>query len=195
MPEVETWTFNPIERGDGDIRRLGINFGAPGDRRAENGTLWLDYPSHGGSSPAVEIETTPEHPTWFTRHSSRIEKGVLTWVEASGAKGIKDISIKLTSSGKKKVESDEAGAEKRYTVRLHFAEPDGKAQGQRVFDISINGKTVLKDFDIVKEGGAPNIGIVKEFTVVQASDTMRISLKPRRRGSKTVICGIELIAE
>ncbi|MBN2270192.1 MAG: PQQ-binding-like beta-propeller repeat protein, partial [Sedimentisphaerales bacterium] len=195
MPEVETWTFNPIARGEGDIRRVGVNFGAPGDRKAENGTLWLDYPSRGGSSPAVSLTTKPEEPKWFTRHSSRIEKGVLPWVEASGAKGISNISIKLTSSGKKKVESDEAGAEKRYTVRLHFAEPDGKAQGRRVFDISINGKTLLKKFDIAKEAGAPNIGIVKEFTVVQASDTMHISLKPRKRRGEPVICGIELIAE
>ena len=191
IPEVETWTFNPIKRGAGDIRRVGINFGAPGDRKAENGTLWLDYPSRGGPSPAVEVTTVPRQPIWFSRHSSRIEKGVLPWVEASGAKGIKKISIKLAGSGRKE---NEAGAERRYTVRLHFAEPDGKAQGERVFDIAINGKGVLKDFDIVKEAEAPNIGIVKEFAAVPASDTMRISLRPRR-GSETVICGIELIAE
>jgi len=196
MPEVDTWTFNSIKSSRDDIRRVGINFGAPGDRKAGNGTLWLDYPSRGGSSPAVSITTTPKKPKWFGRHSSRIHKGVLKWVEASGAKGITNITIKLTDSGRKdEDEPAENAAEKRYTVRLHFAEPDGMNEGQRIFDIAIGGETLMEDFDIVKEAGGPNIGIVKEFSAVKATDTMSISLKPGTEESETLICGIELHAE
>ena len=32
-----------------------MNFGAPGDRRSPDGTLWLEYPSVGGKSPDVPI--------------------------------------------------------------------------------------------------------------------------------------------
>jgi endoglucanase len=43
----------------------------------------------------------------------------------------------------------------KYTVRLHFAETyDGiTGEGQRVFSITINEKTVLEDFDPYKEAG------------------------------------------
>ncbi|HIJ53866.1 MAG TPA: PQQ-binding-like beta-propeller repeat protein [Planctomycetes bacterium] len=202
MPEVEMWTFNPIKAGDMSIRRLGINFGAPGDRKAGNGTLWLDYPSVGGPSPAVKMTIAPMKPKWFRSHSSRIHKGVLEWVEASGAKGITSINIKLTASGKKKAESAVSEPDpladpnqRRYTIRLHFAEPDRMSEGQRVFDVAIQGNTVMEDFDIVKEAGAPNIGIVKEFSGVQASDSVDISLDSKIEGVETVVCGIELVVE
>jgi len=43
----------------------------------------------------------------------------------------------------------------KYTVRLHFAETyDGiTAAGERVFSVTINDQTVLKDFDPFKEAG------------------------------------------
>ena len=201
MPEVETWTFNPIKAGNRPIRTLGINFAAPGDRKAGNGTLWLDYPSVGGPSPAVKMTIAPKKPKWFRSHSSRIRKGVLKWVEASGAKGITSINIKL-AAGRGKPESGASGPDPlpdckkgRYTVRLHFAEPDTMSEGQRIFDIAIQGDTVLKDFDIVKEAGAPGIGIVREFAGVQASEGLEISLDSKVEGVETVICGIELFAE
>jgi len=64
-----------------------------------------------------------------------------------------------------------------------------------VFDIAIQGKTLLEDFDIVKEAGARNIGIVKEFAAVTVADVLSISLKPKAEDCETVICGIELTAE
>ncbi len=50
-----------------------------------------------------------------------------------------------------------------HTVRLHFAETFWTAAGQRVFNVSINGATVLTDFDIVAAAGATHRAIVKEF--------------------------------
>jgi hypothetical protein len=51
----------------------------------------------------------------------------------------------------------------KYTVRLHFAETyDGiMAEGERVFSVSINGQTVLKDFDPFKEAGGYQKPVVK----------------------------------
>jgi len=197
MPEVETWTFNPV-KGGGEIRRVGINFGAPGDRKADNGTLWLDYPSRGGPSPSVGVSIVPDEPKWFRRHSSRIREGRLKWVEASGAKGLTSITLRLVPREKQKEdESGEAGsrpaeetAGKRYTVRMHFAEPDNISCGGRVFDIAVEDKTVVEDFDIFKEAGGRNIGIVREFGGVQVRDTLTISLRPKAEDVETVICGI-----
>ncbi|MDD4097900.1 MAG: PQQ-binding-like beta-propeller repeat protein, partial [Lentisphaeria bacterium] len=52
-PEMELWASNqPIQQLDGRIRQVGINLGAPGDRRADNGTLWLHAPR---LAPSPEI--------------------------------------------------------------------------------------------------------------------------------------------
>ena len=42
--------------------------------------------------------------------------------------------------------------------------------GQRVFDVAVQGTTVLKGLDIVREAGGRNRALVKEFTDVEASE-------------------------
>lgn len=53
----------------------------------------------------------------------------------------------------------------KYTVRLHFAETYSGigSEGERVFSVTINDKTVLKDFDPYKAAGGPEKPVVKEF--------------------------------
>jgi len=58
----------------------------------------------------------------------------------------------------------------KYTVRLHFAETyDGvTGDGQRVFSITINEKTVLENFDPYKEAGGfqkPVVKTIKTLTI------------------------------
>lgn len=50
-----------------------------------------------------------------------------------------------------------------YTVRLHFAETSFKAAGGRRFQVEINGRPVLADFDVFKEAGGGNKALVREF--------------------------------
>ncbi|MCU1314114.1 MAG: hypothetical protein JWM54_1871, partial [Acidobacteriaceae bacterium] len=51
-----------------------------------------------------------------------------------------------------------------HTVKLHFAELYWSASGQRVFNVAINGNTVLPNFDIVAAAGSNNKAVVKTFT-------------------------------
>ena len=209
MPEVETWAFSSLEPGTLPIQRVGVNLGAPGDRLADNGTLWLEYPSVGGASPKLDIATTPAKPSFFRRHSLRLSRGDLKWVEASGAKGLKSIRIGL--AGHKpgvKIEvsrlrleipnpqiSDTPVTPRTYTVSLHFMEPDDTKPGERVFDVALGDQTVLKGFDIVAEAKSPNVGIVKRFPGIRASDAITVSLTPADPSMETILCGIEIIAE
>lgn len=202
MPDVETWTFSDIEPSDAPIQRVGINFGAPGDRKADSGTLWLEYPSVGGASPELDISLTPEEPSWFRAHSLRLKRGNLKWVEASGARGVRSIRVRVSGLRRKAGETDddrqssEPSAEERsFTVRLHFMEPDNKEPGQRVFDVAIGEHKVLEAFDIVAEAQWPLVGIVKEFSDIRASESIDIALTPAAPGVETIICGIEIIAE
>ncbi len=209
MPELEMWAFSSLEPGTLPIQRVGVNLGAPGDRVADNGTLWLEYPSVGGSSPKLDIVTTPEKPSFFRRHSLRLTGGDLKWVEASGAKGLRSIRVGL--AGHKpglKIEvsrvrleipnpqvSDTPVPPRTYTVSLHFMEPEDKKPGERVFDVALGDQTVLKGFDIVAEAKSPNVGLVKRFPGIPASDSITVSLTPADPSMETILCGIEIIAE
>ena len=66
--------------------------------------------------------------------------------------------------------------------------------GQRVFDVVIQGKVVLDDFDIAREAKGSNIGVAKYFSDIEISDELNIKLKPVESSSikETIICGIEL---
>ena len=186
-PDVEIWTFNDIPRGGEPVKRVGINFGAPGDRVDNNGTLWLDYPSRGGPSPDIPITTSPKNPEWYCHHSSRIESGGLKWVAASGVKGLRSVTLTL---------SDRPWRIWPYTVRLYFAEDDDLKPGERVFDVVIQGEPVLQDFDIVREAGAPHRVVVKEFGNILAGEKLTVSFIPSRSASngKPLVSGLEVLA-
>ncbi len=188
MPEVETWTSFGSQTPKQPVRRVGINLGAPGDRKADDGTLWLEYPSVGGSSPTVSVTITPEKPEWFRRHSSQIAGPGLAWVAASGAKGLTSLKIQLGTSDKQP---------RAYVVRLHFAEPDDVRPGDRTFDVQLQGKPALKSLDVAKEAGGRHHSLVKEFPGVQVGDDLVIELipNPANKHHATILSGVEIQAE
>jgi outer membrane protein assembly factor BamB len=187
MPEAEMWTYFGTKDVKGPVQRLGLAFGAPGDRRAENGTLWLEYPSTGGASPVVSVHTKPTDVEFFRHHSSSIE-GPLNWVGASGIAGAAEITIGVGSNSK---------TPRHFTVRLIFAEPDTLKPGERVFDVLLQDKTVLRDFDILREAGGTRRTLIKEFTGVSAVAQLVVRLRPAANGSlrTPVLSGVEIIAE
>ncbi len=65
-----------------------------------------------------------------------------------------------------------------FTVRLVFAEPEHIKTGERVFDVAVQGKVVLKDFDIVRDAGGPRHSLVKEFTGIEANGQLSVRLTP-----------------
>lgn len=233
MPDMEMWSYSQfgLDSRQGDrILRVGINFGAPGNRRAADGTLWLEHPHVGdGNAPRLGVEGIGPNMKWFRRHSSQITDAGESqpWIAASGLIGECEMIITpslcrplLVKPVKKSDDDDDdkPGAAKKggakpkaaapvptpepllkvdypplpHTVRLHFSEPESLPAGRRVFDVMLQGKTVLKNFDPAAEGGI----LVCEFTGVSIGADLRITLKAAA-GSKAppVLCGVELIAQ
>jgi hypothetical protein len=76
------------------------------------------------------------------------------------------------------VQSDQPST-KQYRVVLHFAELNDVAVGERVFDIELQGRVVLKDFDPVAAGGGRHRAVVRTFSGIQADRAMELRLVSR----------------
>ena len=187
QPETESWTFNG-NKWKGQVQRLGINLGAPGDRLSASNTMWVEYPSIGGPSQDIPVKTSPRDINWFSQHSLFMQGSELTWVAASGAKGIDSIKIPTGNSAK---------TDSPYTIRLIFSEPDDTKPKERLMDISIQGKTVLEGLDVCQEASGPNKVLIKEFKNIKLGNELSIELKANAKATKkeTLLCGVELIAE
>ncbi|MCH8043128.1 MAG: PQQ-binding-like beta-propeller repeat protein [Planctomycetes bacterium] len=381
MPDVDIWTvsqFAGTKLTDRALKRVGINLGAPGDRRATDGTLWLDFPVVGGASPPLSIKVEGQGHDFYRRDTKAVSGEGPAWIAASGTRNLTSITLELfpkvtsgpqitiaitegkddaeeTKGGKMNLTSSdlelvedigkqqiglrfrniqlprgakiekaaiqfttdarsrdktelkiyaeaadnaaafeassknissrattaavvrwkpkpwsdpgETGPEQRtpdlsallkevvnrkgwkpggslvfiiegkgrriaksfdgdkknaprlifqaeqkpgdktpavdptkpaakYTVRLHFAEPDGLTAGQRVFNVSLQGKKVLDKFDVAAVAGGPNRSVVKEFKGVQIRDSLVIEFSPTKESVRgATLCGIELVVE
>lgn len=81
----------------------------------------------------------------------------------------------------------------QYTVRLHFAEVFWNGAGDRLFDVAINGQTVLDDYDIfVEAGNSANAAVIEEFTPT-ASAGGEIVIEFVTEVDNAKVSGIELV--
>lgn len=185
-PDAEEWTYTGTDPTVRDrVRRIGVNFGAPGDRMDDAGTLWLEYPSVGGKSPVVELSTGSDKVEYFRRHSSTVS-GDLPWVTASGVRNLRTLRLSLGAAG---------GEARPYTVRLYFAQPGPAKEGDCVMDVAVQGRVVEKGYDVVKEAGGPDRTEVREVRGVEVAGELHIELTPAKPGSVPFLCGVEVVAE
>ncbi|MCH7727732.1 MAG: PQQ-binding-like beta-propeller repeat protein, partial [Planctomycetes bacterium] len=181
MPEAEMWTFSSRSSVPD---QFGINFGAPGDRRDANGTLWYDFPTIGGKSPKLPVKIGGDDLRYFRRHVSTVQagEGDLPWVGSSSIVGISSFEQSLPDTDK--------GAASRYTVRLHFSEPEYRKPGERVFDVHVNGKPQILNLDVAKEAGSTTRTLVKQLMDISASGKILITFVPRK--GSPCISGVEI---
>ncbi len=186
-PSVEVWTFSDLPRPESRVKRLGLNLGAPGDRMSDEGTLWLDLPSTGGSSPDVPVTVQPENVHWYRHHASRFYGQVPAWIVASGVEGAESFEITL---------APENDAPQTYTVRLLFAEPDPACKvGERIFHVDVMSERRFSNVDILDLADAPRRGIALEVPELKLGTTLRIELHSAEGSDRPpLICGIEAMA-
>ena len=118
----EDWALYFDREVDTRVRQAAINFGAPGDRRDSNGTLWLGFPRVGGKTIGVpllsdgasltgtgvftqrvpplkiplEVEMFEGFGTYrVNADRTPIEGAQRPWIYTSGYRGIKKTTMKL----------------------------------------------------------------------------------------------------
>ena len=195
MPQQEHWTlYNGQPPRAGIVRHLALNLGAPGDRRDADGVLWLAVPRpvvQMRASAAVDARAFMFDKRQLTvdceenYHRNADTAGIAgtdsPWITASGGRGPVRIAIDVSKMP----------ARTAWKVRLHFAELDGAKPGERVFDVKVQGKTVLEGFDIAEEVG-PNTALVKEFDLPAGAKSLDVQLVPKK--GKPILAGIEALA-
>ncbi|WP_020528949.1 malectin domain-containing carbohydrate-binding protein [Flexithrix dorotheae] len=79
-----------------------------------------------------------------------------------------------------------------YTVHLHFVDWHYENEGDRVFDLYLEGEKKLDDFDIIKEVGR-NAALVKSFDVLVLDENMELMID--KGNGYPQISGIEIVPQ
>ncbi|MBP7050965.1 MAG: PQQ-binding-like beta-propeller repeat protein [Phycisphaerae bacterium] len=166
------------------VKHLAINFGAPADMKDDDGTLWLAYPN----------PKTAYSQNHFVNYGIKFDlkedilrgmgyfcrdfKGIAVmgtekpWLFTSGCLGLLRCEIPLLDHQAGEVPT-------LYTVRLGFRAVEGDRPGQRLFDIRLQGQTVLEAFDIAQSAGGAGKAVIRDFTDIAVDDKLVLELVPR----------------
>lgn len=185
MPWMTYWTNSNYKWNGSQIKQLGINLNAPGDRTSQDNILWLDFPNVGGASPEIPVKIDTAGYYLIRKDPISVHSENTPWISASAIGGIRSIEITLSK--------DSVVHDATYKIRLYFSELENKKRGERVFDVSIQGRKVLENFDIISETGEKDKEIIKSFAGIIAGNTLRIDMIPKK--GNTFLSGIELIQE
>lgn len=146
MPDLDFWTINPAVADHtygGQLQSVGINIGAPGDRRADNGLLWLEYPAVAGPSPLLSV-TLNDDATLFQHHSSSVTSSVEPWVFASGADNVRQVSVRFTLQKEVNLQNG-----------LPIGHADDDAEEQENGDVNLNSG----DLELVQDKNTQLVGL------------------------------------
>jgi outer membrane protein assembly factor BamB len=185
MPWMSYWTNSNYKWSGKQIKNLGINLNAPGDRTASDNVLWLDFPNVGGAATGIIVKIDTVDTYRIRKDPISIQSDATPWVSASAIGGIRKMEITLSK--------EKSQPEATYKVNLYFSELENKKPGERVFDVEIQDKKVLERFDIISEAGRTDKEIIKSFTGIKAGNILKIELSPSK--GKTILSGVELVQE
>lgn len=184
---------------------LRVNFGAPGDRADRDGQIWYAYPrpvAYGRclgdqpygpkvAGPKLPIE---EHPgessaqTWG-RNPDWIEIAgtEMPWLVACGLEG----QLNLTIRPPQELQDQDVA---RWRVTLFFCELDAPSS-PRVFDVQLQGETVLRGLHVAEAAGGIRKAIARSFTVEKATTVSLELVSSVSDGPPPSICGLEITAD
>jgi hypothetical protein len=187
---------------------------ATGVTTESDGAIHLDFTSEVSPLNAVEILPSPSTKLLPVR----VVAASSPWTDADGQLWLSDRyfnggrqGLRPNTSGENLglYNSDRIGRfhysipvlpMKHYRVRLYFREPwfssiDGTLNGNggRVFDVACNGTSLLKDFDILSEGGSAPL--IKTFDHVQATPRGTLELYFMPVKNYPLVNAIEVVQE
>ncbi len=161
MSGAEMWTTFSISE-TAPLLNFALNLGAPGDRRAADGRMWLN------ESSRAEIEF--DGLGYYNRHESQLDNEPLAFVAASGCRGIRRLVVDPMLEGTE--------APPLFTVRLYFCDPDNDHAGRRVFGVRLQGQDAIGALDVAAEAGGRNRVLVREFPGIELRKKLLVEFVP-----------------
>lgn len=153
------WTIISTTGAQTPVKKMSLNLGAPGDRRAVDGTLWLAYPRpapHKVTSLDLAFDLKAKFSDGGFESVSAAAQPVTgaatPWLYTSWAGGLSELTLPLRG------EEDRPAT---YDLKLHFAQ---LREGTARFDVEINGKVVLADVEVSRQRGAEPVAQVKSIS-------------------------------
>ena len=179
------------------VKQLSLNLGAPGDRRDQDGQLWLAYPR---PVPNSRLETSLdlkfEMETQFSPGGAFFsndgdaavhDTSKVSWVASSGGRGLMRCSIPL-------LKKDDPAAV--YNVRLHFSGPMSDDQRKPAFQVRVQGKPVSQAVDAAAPRKSQLQLVSHEAEAVEVTDNLVIEIVPNLQNPEPaqmpILCGIEV---
>jgi hypothetical protein len=171
------------------VRRMGINFGAPGDRKDGAGKEWFSYPrpaSRGRLEYVFDLKPDVNAGGgWYSRNAESVSVAGddEPWLFTSGGRGLKKFEIPMLGK-------DDAA--RSYRVRLYFANVDDKDTGP--FDVKLQGQVVASAVNIPTANAGPVKPTIKEFEGVQVTENLLVELVADSN-TTAVLSAIEVTSE
>jgi len=200
------WTIYSSTGATTPVKHLALNFGAPGDRRDARGTVWLAYPrpnpakvtgldlslklqvqfaKAGAADGLVEKSQEPGY-AFLSADRPPVGNTETPWIYSSWAAGLEQITLPLLGK-------EDSPA--TYRVKLHFAEPESSVKpGERLFDIKLQGRTVVEKFDIAAAAGGAGLAIERDLGEIAVTDNLVLELVSRTDSPSRhpLVCGLEV---
>ena len=177
-------TFTPTSTG---VESTSLVWGGSSLPLTGTGVLTPVYRINCGSSSAVSPFAADQYYSGGTQHS------VTNTINLSGVTNPAPQAVYQTERyGNVTYTFPNLTASAQYTIRLHFAELYQTAAGKRVFNVAINGTTVLSNFDIYAAASGNYKALVREFAAT-ASSSGQIAVKLTSVTDNASISGIEIL--
>lgn len=173
--ERESWRLFSAGGDVTPVRHLAVNFGAPGDRRDREGTLWIAHPrpaTVGRLEFVLDLPVKLAPGGGYYQHndaSLTVENAVAPWVFTSGVRGLGRSDFPLRGKNDPPAE---------YSVRLLFAALEKEGTFSLPFDIKLQGTLVAENIDVVTEAGGPGRTWECVVEAVTVSDSLVLELVP-----------------
>jgi hypothetical protein len=185
------WGIYSVAGSTTPVKKLAVNLGAPGDRRDVLGRLWLAYPrpaTVGRMEFVFDIKPNLLAGGTFEARNDEsltVENTRVEWLYTSQARGLARCELPL-------IAKDDAPAE--YRVTLHFAELQKDTKpGDRVFDVKLQGETVIAGLDVAQAASGVERALIREFRHVKVAGDLVVELQPVK--GEPILAAIELERE
>jgi hypothetical protein len=171
------------------VERIGVNLGAPGDRKDIHGKEWFGFPR---PRTRERLEFTFDiQPQlldgggWYSKNSESvaIDKTDVPWLFTSGGRGLSQFEIPLR---------DQADGPATYKVRLYFAELATQPVG--ACSVKLQGEIAEENLEVSKLASFVNEAVVKEYSGVQVDRNLVVEILPLTEELPT-LAAVEVIRE